>query len=122
METSIQVKQLAGLSKRNLLTSIFHDGEFRYGKDLAEIINVSFCKSTEDILSLPREQIRLSPNTSFVDPTLYDYSISVDSVEKVLAPDSIPNWILKDFASILAPPITSIFNASIGKVRTSFLY
>jgi hypothetical protein len=44
-----QVKQLAGLSKPNLLTSIFHEGEFRYGKDLAEIINVSFCKLTEEI-------------------------------------------------------------------------
>jgi hypothetical protein len=67
----------------------------------------------------------------FVDPTLYDYSISVDSVEKALAqiqtkksigPDSTPKWILKDFASIFAPPITNIFNASISQGQVPTLW
>lgn len=95
------------------------------------MINVSFCKSTDDIPSLPTEQVRSSPNTSTVDLTLYDYNICVDSVEKALSqiqkkkligPDSIPDRILKDFASILAPSITSIFSASISQGQVPTLW
>jgi hypothetical protein len=43
-------------------------------------------------------------------------------MKKSIGPDSIPNWILKDFASILAPPITSIFNASISQGHVPTLW
>ncbi len=48
--------------------------------------------------------------------------IIVDSVEKQLlktrlhksiGPDKIPNWILKDLASIIAIPICHLFNSSL---------
>ena len=32
---------------------------------------------------------------------------------KAAGPDEIPHWVLKDYAPLLAPPVTSIFNASL---------
>jgi hypothetical protein len=39
--------------------------------------------------------------------------LSSISSSKAAGPDEIPNWILKDYAPLLAPPVTSIFNASL---------
>ena len=52
------------------------------------------------------------------------YIISVQEVQrnlqqiktkKAIGPDYLPNWLLKDFANVLAAPITSIFNASLAQ-------
>ena len=49
------------------------------------------------------------------------YTVKIEDVEKKLmniqlrkasGPDGIPNWVYRDFAGHLAPPIASIFNAS----------
>ncbi|CAB3981021.1 Hypothetical predicted protein [Paramuricea clavata] len=77
-----QVKQLAGLSKPNLLTSIFHDGEFHYGKDLAEIMFL-FVNQQKISYHYQGNKSDFLPTPCLL--TLYDYSISVNSVEKALA-------------------------------------
>ena len=35
------------------------------------------------------------------------------NTHKSIGPDGIPNWILRDFCSTLAPPITAIANSSL---------
>ena len=41
------------------------------------------------------------------------YKLSSISSSKSAGPDEIPNWVLKDYAPLLAPPVTSIFNTSL---------
>ena len=69
----------------------------------------------------------LSPLDEFLSPgadttVLYAYIINVDEVAKSLSrikthkatgPDEIPNWMLHDYAAILAPPVCAIFNSSL---------
>ncbi len=86
---------------------------------LASKINNFFC-SVSSVLE------PLSPENAYstiVQPQIEDkFIISIHDVEKQLlkvnprkakGPDGIPNWIIKDLAGILAPPICNIFNASI---------
>ena len=56
----------------------------------------------------------------------YKYTVSEERVQKVLAnlnqskasgPDSVPNWLLKEYSDILAFPITQILNASYREQR-----
>ena len=44
------------------------------------------------------------------------------SLQKATGPDDIPNWVRKTSASLLAGPITSIFNASIAQGRVPTLW
>ncbi len=38
-------------------------------------------------------------------------------ISKASGPDSIPNWLLKNFSAELATPVASIFNASIVQAQ-----
>jgi len=51
-----------------------------------------------------------------------DYTIDVHQVTKRLmnvnvhkttGPDFLPNWILRDFATLIAEPLTAVFNAAV---------
>ena len=69
----------------------------------------------------------LEPINSDLLPTLTlnycsDYTIDVLQVRKRLlninvykatGPDFLPNWILRDFATLIAEPLTAVFNASV---------
>ena len=46
---------------------------------------------------------------------LYRHYISLSRIKthKATGPDEIPNWILHDYAAILAPPVCTIFNSSL---------
>ena len=52
------VKTVAGLSKSDPLTSIAHEGQFKNGLELAEIIASSFCQVCND---LPHLQFDKAP-------------------------------------------------------------
>ena len=39
-----------------------------------------------------------------------------------MGPDEIPNWLLKDFESLLAGPICAVFNSSISQSHVSAMW
>ena len=89
------------------------------GTQLATHINQSFLSITNSMDPLPELE---DNETDTTDPNRMKYHISEQDVCKELSnlkrgkasgPDSIPSWILKDFAPELSSPIARIFNASI---------
>ena len=88
---------------------------------LADEINEFFRSISEDLPPIN------PPAVSISEPVLDQFIVSVDSVEKQLmstkihkapGPDGIPNWVLRDFAPVLAGPIAAIVNSS---VREAFI-
>ena len=86
---------------------------------LTSKINDFFCSVSSVLDPLPpdNEYFEFS-----VDHLPSEFIISIQEVEKQLlktntrkasGPDHIPNWIIKDMAAILAPPVCAIFNSSI---------
>jgi len=61
---------VAGLSKSDPLTSITHEGEFKNGLELAEIIASSFCKVSND---LPPLQFDKAPVDGVPDEFIISY-------------------------------------------------
>jgi len=48
-----------------------------------------------------------------IDPVDIDVRLARIKVHKAHGPDGIPNWLLRDFSSLLCQPLAAIFNASI---------
>ena len=88
---------------------------------LADMINSFFVSVSEDLQPLqPRDtssqqEENISP-AAYIIPA-YDVERKLRSIDvrKAPGPDGIPSWILKDFSSILAEPVCSIFNSSIAE-------
>ena len=54
----------------------------------------------------------IEPQFIIDEESVFD-KLSNVSTSKSLGSDGIPNWVLKDYAYILALPVASLFNASI---------
>ena len=83
---------------------------------LGESINKSFQSISNDLPVIPH------PQSLELAQVPDKYIISVADIEKCLShikickasgPDGIPNWVLCDFASLLAGPLASVVNSSI---------
>jgi hypothetical protein len=116
------VKQIAGYPKKKYFSSLVLGDQVVSGKQLAEKINEAFVSVTRDIPPLspiPSPDTQLQSDYTTI-PTEYIireediyYKLSSISSSKAAGTDEIPNWVLKDYAPLLAPPVTSIFNASL---------
>ena len=114
-----EVKQLTGSASNSSgdlrgLTNSLCDGD---SLKLANRVNDFFQSVSKD---LPKPDKSILPPKSDHIPD--KYIITVLEVEKQLmkvdirkapGPDGVPTWMLHDFPGVLAPPICSIFNASI---------
>ena len=111
------IKALSGFAKPPLPSCLYHDGEFKRGADLADLIAESFSKVSDDIpaLSFTKLPIITIPNEFILSPQQVEYELSNIKVHKSVGPDAIPNWLLKFCASFLSSPICSIFNSSIAQ-------
>ena len=114
--------------KSNVGISVLHgpDGELKTtDKDKADVLNEYFSSvfTREDISSLPD----VVKDMEFKDCSLTDLIISKEAVENKLkkldankanGPDQIPPRVLKELSSVIAEPLTTLFNQSIqeGKV------
>ena len=119
------IKLLAGLSKSQPLTSIFHNGrQTLKEKDIAEHIVDSFCNIVKDIspLDFSPLQVLSIPDEYIISPAQVSVALSNIKVQKAIGPDEIPNWLLKTNAESLSAPISSIFNASISQATLPFLW
>ncbi|KAL9960493.1 hypothetical protein ACROYT_G033961 [Oculina patagonica] len=116
-----EIKQLCGTTSNTGrdLKSVLHSDLCCEETTLAESINEAFTSVTKDY----------SPLTNCVRvPTDGDQPISVteQSVVKKLravktsragGPDDLPNWVLREFADILAAPIADILNTSFSECK-----
>ena len=89
------------------------------GDALANRINKFFTSITNQVTSLQPEP---SENQFAFNECYFELRFIIDeesvydnlcNILKSLGSDGIPNWVLKDYAYILALPVASLFNASI---------
>jgi hypothetical protein len=115
------IKQLTGSapSGSNELESLANKLTDGNATELANRINQFFQAVSSD---LPKPDECILPPRDPNEPIPDEYIISVVSVEKQLmrldtskapGPDSIPTWVLKDFAGYLAAPVCAIYNTSL---------
>ena len=99
-------------SSLQTLASEHYAGDFQ---QLSNDLNLFFQEISSD---LPR--LEYKPKQT--DPVPNAYIITVSDVEKrlmnikinkAIGPDDIPNWVLRDCVSLLAPPLACIFNSCI---------
>jgi hypothetical protein len=111
------IKHLAGFSKPPSVSSLFHNGVFQRGAELADTIAESFCKVSKDIppLTFTRLPFLSVPNEFIITSQQVEYELSQINTQKSTEPDDIPNWLLKTCALILSDPISSLLNASIAQ-------
>ncbi|XP_015778385.1 PREDICTED: RNA-directed DNA polymerase from mobile element jockey-like [Acropora digitifera] len=114
------IKSISGLSKSEPLSSVFHNGEFKRGSELADLIAESFCNVSN---SLPPHQFNKLPISSVPDeyiisPRQVEIELENISLQKATGPDDIPNWVLKSSALLLAGPITPV----LSKLLEGFLF
>ena len=111
------VKTVAGLSISEPLTSISHDGQFKKGPELAELIATSFCDVANSLQPLHFDKIPVDfvPESFIITEHQVESELAKLNIHKATGPDDIPNWVLKSCAPILAGPICSIFNASVSQ-------
>ena len=83
--------------------------------ELSNLINHSFHEVSSSMNPL-------TPSVEATNSIPSRYSISITDVQnklskiqshKAIGPDGIPNWLLREFADLLAPPICAVFNSSL---------
>lgn len=111
------IKQLAGFAKSSGVSSLFHNGVFKRGVELADTIAESFCKVTKNIppLKFNRLPVLTTPDEFIITSQQVEYELSQINTQKSSGPDEIPNWLLKTCAPLISDPISSIFNSSIAQ-------
>ena len=62
------------------------------------------------------------PDAYIINVSEVAKSISRVKIDKAVGPDDIPNWILHDYATILAPPVCVIFNSSLREGAVPMLW
>ena len=119
-----EVKRLSGSQSNsgNVINHIYiEELEDCNNQELANIINQAFLE--------PLEEYRLEqPLTKFPAPTdspkLHEVSelrimklLATLNPSKACGPDEIPNWLLKEYAELLAFPVSKIINSSFKEQR-----
>ena len=115
------VKRIAGmaLASNSLLTNLQFESSDRLSEqDIANLINSAFLeptKSFQRLKSVPPNSEDLSPLT-LPEPAVLS-ALKKLNPQKVAGPDGVPNWLLKEYAEILARPVTSVLNSSFAEQR-----
>lgn len=113
-----KTKQLLGQHTKSDLQSLMNNVAGGDAQLLAESINNSLQQVSRDLLALapicPTEMNETGPPSG---PLITAYEVadalSHVNIYKSSGPDGIPNWLLRDFAYIIAEPVCNIMNASI---------
>ena len=113
-----EVKRLAGVqsSPGNVISQIQVEGvENISEKELADLINWAFLEPLEEYrLDLPLSKLPVEEDSLFLEVSEARMQSLLANLNpsKASGPDSIPNWLLKEYADFLCRPLTVIFNAS----------
>ena len=85
--------------------------------ELSEALNDCFTNVTSDIQPLDFTPVDTnhSPDEHVISPESVEKALLSIKERKSNGPDDIPNWVLKNFASVIYSPICSLFNSSINE-------
>ena len=111
------VKNLAGYTPDKNVYSVIIDDRILEGIELANAINEAFVdvnKLMPSISDLDKVAGEL-PRELYIPVASVQRRLEEVKSFKAPGPDSIPNWLLKQFSMELATPVASIFNASISQ-------
>ena len=102
----------SGANPLTTMANKLHSGNLTV---LAEEINTFFCSITEHLDPLVEMDFGKVdiPSKYTISVEDVERSLSTINVRKATGPDGIPNWVLRDFASILGPPVCAIWNNTI---------
>ena len=95
------------------LANKLYGGDF---EELASRINLAFKSVSDDLppLELKHSHTPVEiPSKYIISVEEMSWKLGHLSVTKASGPDQLPNWVLRDFCDILAPPVTSIANNSL---------
>ena len=101
-------------SSSNLINHV-KDTEHLTDKDFADLINKSFIEPMTTYNLTLFERISDDPlevNMNLTNTSSVLKKLKCLKTYKAPGPDDIPNWILRDYAEILAPPISVLLNSS----------
>jgi len=115
------VKQLCGSAKTTGrdLKSILHPDLVCEEVVLAERINQAFVNVMKDFLPLTDCVYVATEDDQpiFVTEQSVTRKLRTISTSRDSGPDDLPNWVLREFADILAPPIADILNTSFSECK-----
>ncbi|CAB4016292.1 RNA-directed DNA polymerase from mobile element jockey, partial [Paramuricea clavata] len=111
-----EVKQICGASKipKRDLISLLHPNLVCDKESLAENINSAFANIMNDYLPLSdciRVEMADDRPISVTEHSVARKLLELNA-SRASGPDNLPNWVLKNFAYILAAPIADILNTS----------
>ncbi|KAK2176108.1 hypothetical protein NP493_682g00000 [Ridgeia piscesae] len=81
--------------------------------DFLQSVTTNFTQLSPDDTFLPLGAVTSVPDTYIISVAEVTDSISWIKTKKAAGPDETPNWILRDYATTLAPPVCAIFNSSL---------
>ena len=81
--------------------------------DFLQSVTTDFIHLSPDDTFLPVGADTSVPDTYIISVAEVTESLSRIKTNKAAGPDEIPNWILCDYATSLAPPVCAIFNSSL---------
>jgi hypothetical protein len=112
------VNKMSGKPEKTKSFSLERNGETLNDEQLASALNEFYVSvnadiPTFDVNSLPAF---LPANDAFLAVQPYEVCQKLLALQpyKATGPDNVPSRFLKDFAYILADPVTTIFNASLS--------
>ncbi|XP_032219552.1 uncharacterized protein LOC116602297 [Nematostella vectensis] len=118
------VKRVAGMTPasghESVLSHLQLEGynEKSNEQELANAINSAFLEPMEQFLPLQAPPAYAEDSTVLtVSESTVLSALAKLNPRKAASPDSIPNWILRDYAEILVQPITAILNCSFRDQR-----
>ena len=105
------MKQFTGQTKKSELTGLANNVSNGNLHNLAEAINLSLTAVSDDLC--PLKDIKQSsdpiPTVYTIFPETVFRRLESINVRKAPGPDCLPNWVLRDYASLLCEPVCAIF-------------
>jgi hypothetical protein len=85
------IKCISGLSKSEPFSSIFHDGEFKRGSELAELVAESFCGVSNGLTLLCFNKIHITsvPNEYIISTQQVEIELEKTSPQQAIGPDDM---------------------------------
>ena len=115
------MKHLCGASRPTVrdLKSLLHQDLACDDAALADKINQAFVSVMKDYSSLPNcVHVNVEDDQPiFVTELSVARKLKEIKSSRTCGPDDLPNWVVKEFADILAAPIANIFNTSFSECR-----
>ena len=122
-----ECKRLCGMSKpkTDIVSKLLDESPTTYDKiNLANDINSAFLEPQENYPKLS-STCKLDTNNypiPSVSTVLITKQLSSINASKAHGPDNVPNWVLKHFSHMLAPPVCSLINSSFHEEQLPHLW